>query len=118
MVLALFAAGLGFASLPAGADSNASPAPSSAAGPTVVHISEFKYKPTPLTVHVGDTVKFVNDDSVAHTVTAKDKSFDSGNMDQNKSWTYTFSKAGEYDYFCTYHTFMVSKVVVKPADSQ
>jgi plastocyanin len=44
----------------------------------VVHIKDFKYAPTPLKIHVGDTVRFINDDDEPHTVTATDKSFDSG----------------------------------------
>ncbi|HTV74166.1 MAG TPA: plastocyanin/azurin family copper-binding protein, partial [Candidatus Acidoferrales bacterium] len=65
-----------------------------------------------LDIHVGDAVTIVNDDEIAHTVTANDKSFDSGNLDQHQSWTHTFTKAGTYTYYCTYHPFMNAKIVV------
>jgi plastocyanin len=89
--------------------------PSPAASPTpaaIVHTKDFAYNPTPLKVNVGDTVEFINDDGVTHTVTANDKSFDSGDLDQNKTWMHTFTKAGTYTYYCTYHPFMQAKVIV------
>ena len=68
-----------------------------------------------VTIKPGDTVQFVNEDSTPHTVTATDKSFDSGNMDQNAKWSHTFKDAGTYAYICTYHTYMKGTVVVKAA---
>jgi plastocyanin len=89
-----------------------SPAPASPAA--TVHIKNFAYAPSPVTVKTGDTVLFINDDQVAHTVTATDsKSFDSGNMDQSAKWKFTFAKAGTYQYLCTYHTYMKGSVVVQ-----
>ncbi len=87
-----------------------SPAP---AAVTTVHIKGFKYVPDTVTIHPGGVVKFVEDDETPHTVTAADKSFDSGNLDQGKSWTHTFAKEGTYKYFCAYHTYMTGSVVVK-----
>ena len=77
-----------------------------------VHIKMFAF--TPPTVHVpqGATVRFVNDDSEAHTVTAVDHSFDSGGLDTGDGWTYTFAKAGRYAYFCALHPYMKGTVVV------
>ncbi|HZT13144.1 MAG TPA: cupredoxin family copper-binding protein [Candidatus Baltobacteraceae bacterium] len=79
----------------------------------VVTISDFAYKPEKLTVAVGDTVRFENKDDVGHTVTAKDGSFDSQNIDTGKSWTYTFSTAGTYEYFCTVHPSMKGSVTAQ-----
>jgi plastocyanin len=92
-------------------------APSAApAAPTVVRLKNFAYVPATVTVKAGETVEFVNDDPVAHTVTATDaKAFDSGNMDQNAKWRHTFAKAGTYTFLCTYHTYMKGTVVVKDA---
>ena len=87
-----------------------SPAP---AAVTTVHIKNFKYVPDTLTIHPGATVKFVEDDETPHTVTATDRSFDSGNLDQGKSWTHTFAREGTYKYFCAYHTYMTGTVTVK-----
>ena len=80
---------------------------------SVVHIKNFAYVPDKLTVNVGDAVRFVQDDDAPHTVTAVDKSFDSGNLDKGKSWTHTFTAAGTFAYFCAYHTYMKGSITVK-----
>ncbi len=82
------------------------------AGKTVIHIKDFKYKPTPVHVRVGERVHFVNDDDEAHTVTAKDKSFDSEGLDTGKSWDHVFTKPGTYAYFCELHPYMKATVLV------
>jgi plastocyanin len=92
----------------------ATPAP--AASPHVVSMKDFAFSPATITVPAGATVRWKNDDSVAHTVTAK--GFDSGNLDSGRSFTYTFTKSGSYPYVCTYHPGMAGTVVVgAPADA-
>jgi len=88
------------------ADPVASAAPSAAA-------SSSPAAPATLTVAVGTKVTFKNSDPVAHTVTAADKSFDSGNLDQNATWSHVFDKAGTYKFICTYHPYMKGTIVVK-----
>ncbi|MGP6192157.1 MAG: amidase [Vulcanimicrobiaceae bacterium] len=61
-----------------------------------IHIKDFKYNPTPATIHAGDRVTFVNDDDEAHTVTTDDKSFDSEGLDGAGMWQHVFAKAGTY----------------------
>jgi plastocyanin len=92
-----------------------SPAPGAAPSPAaIVHIKNFAYTPGTVTIKTGDVVQFVNDDPVAHTVTAADAAgFDSGNMDEHAVWRHAFTKAGTYPYLCTYHTYMKGTVVVK-----
>jgi plastocyanin len=114
LACAAAAALVGLLRLSAVADSTPTAAPATA---TVVHIKNFAYVPPTITVKAGDTVSFVNDDSTPHTVTASDKSFDSGNMDQNATWKYTYAKAGTYAYICTYHPYMKGTVVVKDASA-
>jgi plastocyanin len=80
---------------------------------SVIHIKNFAFVPATVTIHAGQTVRFVQDDETAHTVTATDKSFDSGNLDQKATWKHTFDKEGTYTYVCTYHPSMVGKVIVK-----
>jgi plastocyanin len=80
-----------------------------------VHIKDFKYHPSALTVHVGDRVTFVNDDDEAHTVTAIDKSFDSEGLDTSGTWQHVFTKSGTYHYFCELHPYMKATVIVLPA---
>lgn len=79
----------------------------------VVHLTDYAFKPATATVKVGDTVQFVNDDPYPHTVTATNGAFDSGNLDEHKSWSYTFTKAGTYAITCTYHPTMHETITVK-----
>jgi plastocyanin len=90
-------------------------APSGPAPDATVHIAGFAYKPPTVNIHTGQTVLFVNDDNDAHTVTAKDKSFDSGGLDTHDHWTHTFTKPGTYEYFCALHPYMKAVVVVSDA---
>lgn len=93
----------------------ASPAPSAAPSPAVViHIKQFAYQPLTVVINVGQTIEWINDDSVEHSVTANDASFDSGELAQGKTWTKTFAKAGTYAYYCDDHRFMKAEVKVKP----
>jgi plastocyanin len=86
---------------------------SAGSGAHVVHTKDFAYIPPTLTIKVGETVQFVNDDATPHTVTASDKSFDSANMDQNATWSHVFAKAGTYPYICTYHPYMKGTIIVR-----
>jgi plastocyanin len=77
------------------------------------------YNPSPLTVKVGTTVTWTNNDSTLHTVTSGLPSggpvgtlFDSSYMGPGKTFNYTFSTAGTFDYHCTLHPTMVGKVTV------
>ena len=88
--------------------------PAPAASPiSIVHVKNFAFAPASVTINAGQTVRFVQDDDVAHTVTAADKSFDSGNLDKGQSWTHTFAKAGTYAYVCAYHAMMKGTVIVR-----
>jgi plastocyanin len=93
----------------AAADSQAATAPP-AASPYAVSMKNFAFSPATINVPVGATVRWKNDDSVAHTVTSK--GFDSGNLDSGRSFTFTFTKSGSYSYVCTYHQGMSGTVVV------
>jgi plastocyanin len=85
-----------------------------AAGPSVM-IDNFVFGPETLTVPVGTTVTWVNRDDIPHTVVANDKSFKSKVMDTDERFSFTFTKPGEFGYFCSLHPHMVGKVIVKPA---
>ncbi len=75
-----------------------------AAGQTMkVSISNFAFAPKTLAVAPGTTVEWLNNDSTAHTVTADNGAFDSGNLNQGASFKFTFAKAGTYAYYCRYH---------------
>jgi plastocyanin len=91
----------------------AAPAPSPPA--VTVHIKDFAFVPARLTVDAGTSVRFVNDDGEAHTVTAADKSFDSEGLDTGAQWTHRFANPSTYAYFCELHPYMKGTIVVRPS---
>lgn len=86
-----------------------SPAPQ---GGTAVAISDFKFNPATLTVPVGTTVTWTNNDEEPHTIAAKDGSFHSPGLDTHGTYSFTFATPGSYDYICSIHPFMTGTVVV------
>lgn len=77
-----------------------------------VQIVDFTFKPETLEVAAGTTVKWTNEDKFAHTATADDKSFDSGNMDEGDTFEHTFDEPGTFDYICSIHNSMTGSVTV------
>jgi plastocyanin len=100
---------------PAGSILVATPAAAQAPATTgpVVNINNFVFGPAVLTVPVGATVTWINHDDDPHTVVADDRSFKSKALDTDEKFSFTFSKPGEYSYFCSVHPHMTGKVVVK-----
>ena len=86
------------------------PAPSPS--PYVVTIKNFAFSPSALTIPVGATVTWRNDDGVAHTATTTSRGFDSGNLDNGAHFSFTFLKAGTYAYVCQYHPNMTGEITV------
>jgi len=85
-----------------------------AAAPTTkrVEIKHFKYGPATLTVPVGATVTWVNEDEEPHTVRA-DGVFASAGLDYDETFSFQFTKAGRYTYSCALHPKMTGTVIVK-----
>lgn len=83
-----------------------------AAGDSVT-IQNFAFSPASLTVKVGDKVTWTNQDSVGHSATADDSSFDTGVLQQGQSGSVTFSKAGTYTYHCSVHPNMHGTIIVQ-----
>ena len=78
-----------------------------------VKIDNFSFGPQTLMVAVGTTVTWTNRDDIPHTVVADDKSFKSKVLDTDEKFSYTFTSAGTYPYFCSIHPKMTGKVVVE-----
>ena len=85
----------------------------SSGGGTEVAIADFAFDPGDLTVSVGDTVTWTNDDDTAHTVTADDDGFDSGDMGGGDTYEETFDEAGEFTYHCAIHSQMSGTITVE-----
>jgi plastocyanin len=80
---------------------------------TEVKIDNFSFGPAVLTVPVGTTVTWTNRDDIPHTVVSTDKVFKSKVLDTDEKFSFTFSKAGTYPYFCSIHPKMTAKVIVQ-----
>jgi plastocyanin len=87
-------------------------APAAPVAGDAVNIDNFAFAPARLTVHAGSTVTWTNKDEEPHTVVANDGSFHSPGMGSQATFSYTFSKAGTFDYVCSIHPFMHATVVV------
>ncbi len=78
-----------------------------------VAIKDFAFVPQVITVAPGTTVTWTNADEDPHTVTATDKGFHSAAMDSGDKYSFTFTKPGEFAYFCALHPHMTGKIIVK-----
>jgi plastocyanin len=78
-----------------------------------VKIYNFSFGPASLTVAAGTTVTWKNNDDVPHTVVSDDKVFKSKALDTDDKFSYTFTRPGTYNYFCSVHPKMTAKVVVQ-----
>jgi plastocyanin len=86
-----------------------------ASAATEVKIDNFSFGPVTMTVPVGTTVTWINRDDIPHTVVSSDdpKAFKSKVLDTDEKFSYTFTKAGTFPYFCSVHPKMTGKVIVQ-----
>lgn len=71
-----------------------------------VSMESMRFHPDELTVAVGETVVWVNDDLVPHTATSAAGRFDSKEIEAGKSWKHKFTRKGDFHYVCTLHRKM------------
>ena len=105
-------------SAPAAQTAATTPAPAQAlenpAGITQVRIRLVKFSPETIEIKTGQTVEWTNDDLTPHTVTSQGAGdLSSGSIDAGASWRHTFTQAGRFQYYCTFHPEMKGTVVVK-----
>jgi len=91
--------------------------------------TEVWYDPPVISINIGDTITWINNDKEGHTVTSGHSSgrfgwmnkdfgtpdglFNSDRFMPNESWSYTFEKSGSFSYYCTIHPWMDGIVIVK-----
>jgi plastocyanin len=72
-----------------------------------------KFIPRVMTITQGDSVRFLNNDNVAHNVYSPDgEGYNLGSFKQNEDASYTFKKAGVYTQLCSIHPEMLAYVFV------
>jgi plastocyanin len=71
------------------------------------------FAPNPLTVAVGSTVTWVNNDSTTHDATADNHAFATGSISPGSSASVTLSTAGRVTYACTIHPGMTGVITVQ-----
>jgi plastocyanin len=77
-----------------------------------VTIDNFTFTPAELNLKVGDTVTWTNHDDIPHTVVSAGK-FRSKALDTDNSFSFTFTAAGDYKYFCSLHPHMTGMIKVE-----
>ncbi len=107
-VMAVLSAAAPLIPNPGGMAAEAAPA---AKGATI-KIANFDFGPATITVPVGGSVTWINNDDDAHSIVAENRAFHSAPLDTGESFSFTFAAAGTYSYHCGLHPQMVGKVVV------
>ena len=79
-----------------------------AARTIAVEMRQMAYVPAVLQAHVGDTIVFSNHDLVPHTVTARDRAWDSGSIAPDSSWRMVVDKGGAF--YCAFHPTMTGSI--------
>ena len=80
----------------------------------MIRIANFTFAPPTLTVHVGSSVTWKNQDDIVHVVKEKDGAFASDALDTDGTFSHLFGQVGIVDYFCAIHPQMTGKIVVEP----
>jgi plastocyanin len=78
-----------------------------------VRVDNFTFGPDTVTVPANSTVTWINKDDVPHVIASSDGLFKSKALDTDDKYSYTFTKAGTYAYYCSIHPKMVGKIVVQ-----
>jgi len=85
-------------------------------GGDTIEIKNFAFDPGSLAVKTGTVVTWINQDSVPHIIASDTGSpvpFSSDSLSTGSSYSFTFTQAGTYAYYCTIHPSMKGTVIVK-----
>lgn len=93
--------------------SSASSSSGKAAAGTAVSIKNFQFSPDPIVVKAGSMLTVSNDDGTLHTLTADDKSFDTGDLDGGAKANVEIGGPGKYAYHCDIHNYMTGTIEAK-----
>jgi plastocyanin len=115
-IVSVFAAacGGGYSSTP----TTPTPVPSTATTPVSIPVGArtlgtSAFSPSPLTIPVGTTVRWTNNDTIAHDATSNTGAFASGTLNAGARFDFTFQTSGTFPYHCTIHPGMMGTVIVQ-----
>jgi plastocyanin len=89
-----------------------SPTTSTTATNEVV-MQNLAFEPATLKIRAETVVTWRNDDSMSHTVTARDGSFESSTMSHGGTFSFTFTQKGTFEYYCKIHPSMKGSIIVE-----
>jgi len=78
-----------------------------------IDMTSYTFIPDKVTIKVGDTITWINDDSVGHKIQSDTGLFSSPTMIRGEKYERTFLVAGSYPYHCAIHPSMVGTVIVQ-----
>ena len=87
---------------------------SSSGGIQEISISNFAFSPASVTLKVGTTVTWTNQDSAPHTIVSDTGEWRSPRLGQGDTFSFTFDKAGTFPYHCGVHSSMTGTITVEP----
>ena len=87
------------------------PPPTTAADGSSITIAGFSFG-DPITVPLGTEVTVTNEDGASHTWTSRDGLWDSGSLAGGGSFSFTFTEAGTFPFFCAFHGSMSGSLTV------
>ncbi|MFH1229654.1 MAG: cupredoxin family copper-binding protein [Candidatus Aenigmatarchaeota archaeon] len=83
-------------------------------GTNAVSIKSFAFNPANLTVKVGTTVTWTNEDTASHTIVSDTGSeISSNSLSNGQNYSHTFNTVGNFDYHCSIHPSMKAKIIVE-----
>jgi|WetSurMetagenome_2_1015567.scaffolds.fasta_scaffold126070_3 amicyanin len=85
--------------------------PPAAIQKTLINIQNFAFDLPEITIPVGSSVVWTNNDPVPHQIASA--SFNSPILKQGETFSQQFTAAGTYDYHCSIHPSMIGKIIVK-----
>jgi plastocyanin len=85
-----------------------------ASGEAHLAIDNFTFNPATVTVRIGTTIVWENDDDIPHSIVESTGKFHSAALDTEDKFSFTFNQTGTFEYFCGLHPHMTGKVVVAP----
>ncbi len=81
-------------------------------GDHLVEIQGFKFHPDKLRVRAGDRITWSNRDIAPHTATAKDESWDTGEITKGQTRSLSVTPDMSGVYYCRFHPQMTGEILI------